>query len=160
MKRCLKLSRFAMGGAAIGMSLLQPVFARADAESDIRAANAAEVSAILSGDQARLGALWADGFVVTNPFNTFVHKPQVMALMTSGVFRFSALERTIEYIHDYGDFAVVAGAETGVWAGKSPMTGKQSHFRFTAVWRHDAGGWVEIARHANIVPPAPPAAPL
>ncbi len=125
----------------------------------IRAASAAEVSAILAGDESKLTSLWAETFVVTNPFNKLVTKPQVFELMRSGVFRFSSLERDIDYLHAYGDVAVVAGSETGVWAGKSPMTGKLSHFRFTSIWRRTPSGWVEVARHANLVPNVDPRSP-
>ncbi len=125
----------------------------------IRAASGAEVIAILAGDESKLTSLWAETFVVTNPFNKLVTKHQVLGLMRSGVFRFSSLEREIEYLHAYGDVAVVAGSETGVWAGRSPMTGKVSHFRFTSVWRRAPSGWVEVARHANIVPNADPRSP-
>jgi hypothetical protein len=140
-------------GAAVG-----PAFAmdNDNGEAALRAANAAEVDAILAGDESKLSSLWADTFVVTNPFNKFVTKTEVLALMNSGVFRFSSMERAIDYIHTYGDVAVVAGSETGVWAGNSPMTGKLSHFRFTTVWRRAPGGWVEVARHANMAPPASP----
>ncbi len=125
----------------------------------IRAASAAEVSAILAADESKLTSLWAETFVVTNPFNKLVTKAQVFGLMRSGVFRFSSLEREVEYLHAYGDVAVVAGSETGVWAGRSPMTGKVSHFRFTSVWRRAPSGWVEVARHANIVPNIDPPSP-
>ncbi len=151
--RRIGLAIMAAAVAAMGAS----VSASPGPDEGLRAANAAEVSAILANDQATLGRLWAESFVVTNPFNTLVHKPQVLALMASGVFQFSSLERTIDYIQDYGDISVVAGSETGVWAGHSPMTGKLSHFRFTSVWRHGGHGWVEIARHANIVPSGQPA---
>lgn len=151
------MRRFNLAMATLAAFVMaRPAFARDSVDAEVRAANAAEVVAILAGDQAKLGTLWADSFVVTNPFNTFVHKPQVLALMSSGVFRFNSFERTIDYIQDYGDIAVVAGSETGLWGGHSPMTGKLSHFRFTSVWRHAGSGWVEVARHANIVPPTAP----
>ena len=147
----------ALAVTACAVALSHPTSALADTQSELRALNAAEVAAILARDQAKLGGLWADDFIVTNPFNALVRKPQVLALMSAGVFQFASLERTIEYIHDYGEFAVVAGSETGTWGGHSPMTGKLSHFRFTTVWRHGDRGWIEVARHANIVPPTPPA---
>lgn len=143
--------------AALAIALAGSASAQSGPDGGLRAANAAEVSAILANDQATLGRLWAESFVVTNPFNVLVHKPQVLALMASGVFQFSSFERSIDYIQDYGDLSVVAGSETGMWAGHSPMAGRLSHFRFTSVWRHGSHGWVEIARHANIVPPTQPA---
>ena len=34
-----------------------------------------------------------------------------------------------------------------------PNAGKIEHLRFTGIWMKQGGGWKEIARHANIVPP-------
>ncbi|MDB5482901.1 MAG: hypothetical protein JWO83_3954 [Caulobacteraceae bacterium] len=123
-----------------------------DVEAEIRAANAAEVRGFLAADVPALASLWADSFVVTNPLNRFVTKADVLGMVSSGMLRFSAFERDIEYVRAYGDIAVVAGAETTGWAGRMPLAGRTSHLRFTAVWRRTGDGWREIARHANIVP--------
>jgi ketosteroid isomerase-like protein len=123
-----------------------------DVDAEIRAVNAAEVRDFLTADAPALASLWADTFVVTNPLNRFVAKADVLGMVGSGMLRFSAYERSIEYVRAYGDIAVVAGAETVGWAGRMPLAGKSSHLRFTAVWRRTGDGWQEIARHANIVP--------
>ena len=129
--------------------------ARADGpiqgEVGLRAANAAEVQDFLAADVKGLGSLWSDGFVVTNPFNRFVGKAAVLSMVESGMLRFSTYERNIEYIKAYDNIAVVAGSETTGWAGTLPLAGKTSHLRFTAVWQRSGKGWLEIARHANIV---------
>ena len=149
---------------ALGQSAIAPAFpdlglgavasaAEADsADSAVRALNAEEVRAFMAGDASGLERLWADGFVVTNPVNQFLTKAQVLQMVDSGSLRFAAYDRQVEYVRIYGNIAIVAGAETVVWAGKMPMAGKSSHLRFTAVWQRSGNDWREVARHANIVP--------
>jgi hypothetical protein len=141
---------------AAGVTALSASGARAaepiPGEAALRAANAQEVRGLLATDAKALGDLWADTLVVTNPFNQLVNRAQVLNLVASGVLAFSGYDRRIEYVHAYGDLAVVAGAEDVVWAGKVPLAGKTSHLRFTALWRRRGAGWVEVARHANIIP--------
>lgn len=121
------------------------------ADSAVRALNAKEVRDFVMGDAGGLERLWADSFVVTNPLNQFVTKTQVLQMVDSGMLRFASYDRQVEYVRFYGNIAIVAGAETVVWAGKMPMAGKLSHLRFTAVWQLSGSDWREIARHANVV---------
>jgi hypothetical protein len=122
------------------------------AEASLRAANASELADFMAADTKGLEGLWADSFVVTNPLNRLATKRQVLGMVGSGMLRFTSYDRKIEYVRTYGDIAIVAGAETVVWAGKMPMAGKSSQLRFTAVWQRYGTGWREIARHANIIP--------
>jgi hypothetical protein len=119
-------------------------------EEEIKRLNIQEVEALLRNDVQTLGRLWSPDFVVTNPFNKFVNKQQVVGLTESGNLAFTAYDRQIEYVRVYRDTAVVAGSETVVWAGKMPTAGKTSHLRFTAMWMKQGGRWQEVARHANI----------
>jgi len=121
-------------------------------DSAVRALNAEEVRDFMMGDAGGLEHLWADSFVVTNPLNQFVTKAQVLQMVDSGTLRFASYNRQVEYMRFYGNIAIVAGAETVVWAGKMPMAGKLSHLRFTAVWQRSGSNWREVARHANVVP--------
>lgn len=119
----------------------------------LRAANEAEVRAFLAADSSGLTSLWADTFVVNNPFGKLVTGPQVAAMVTSGGLRFSSLTRSIDYAHSYGDITILAGTETCGWAGKIPLAGQVSEVRFTSVWRRSQEGrWLEVARHADILP--------
>jgi hypothetical protein len=106
----------------------------------------------MAADTKGLEGLWADTFVVNNPLNQLVTKPQVLGMVTSGMLRFTSYDRKIEYIHTYGDIAVVAGSEDVVWGGRMPLAGQPSHLRFMAVWQRLPGGWREVARQANVVP--------
>jgi hypothetical protein len=133
-------------------------------EASLRVVSADEVAAFMAVDTPRLGDLWADGFVVNNPLNQLVTKPQVLGMVSSGMLRFTSYDRRIEYVRTYGDIAVVAGSEAVVWAGRMPLAGQLSHLRFMAVWQRSGKSWVEVARQANVVPDAPgptatPAAP-
>ena len=98
-----------------------------------------------------MAQLWSDEFVVTNPFNQFLNKQQVLALVNSGTLAFSAYQRDIAYAHAYGRVVIVAGSETVVWAGKSPLAGQTSLLRYTAVWARHGDTWQEVARHASMV---------
>jgi hypothetical protein len=133
------------------------VSARADkdrrVDEEIKRLNAQEVEGLLRNDVKKLGSIWSDDLVVTNPLNRFVNKQQVIGLIESGTLAFTAYDREIEYVRIYRDTAVVVGSETVVWAGKMPNAGKTSHLRFTAVWMIQAGRWQQVARHANIIVP-------
>jgi hypothetical protein len=95
--------------------------------------------------------LWSDDFVVTNPFNKFLNKQQVLGMTEFGTLAFKSYDRQIEYVRIHGDTPVVAGAETVVWAGKLPTAGQTSHLRFTGIWIKQSGRWQKVARHANMV---------
>ena len=119
-----------------------------------RSLNTQEVEALLHNDVKALGRLWSDDFVVTNPFNKFINKQQVLKLTESGNLAFTSYDRQIEYVRDYRDTVIVTGLETVVWAGKMPNAGQTSRLRFTGIWMKQNGRWQEVARHANIIPAA------
>jgi glutamine synthetase len=75
-------------------------------EETIRQLNAQEVEALLRNDVKALEALWSKDFVVTNPFNKFVNKQQVIGMVKTGVLAFASYDRKIEYVQIYGDTAV------------------------------------------------------
>ena len=136
-----------------------PAGADAKAEAEVRQRDAAEVEAFLADNVAGLAALWSDNFVVTNPFNQFVNKQQVLSLVTSGTLAFSSYLRHIEYVHVYHDIVIVAGSETVVWAGRIPLAGQTSNLRYTAVWARHGDDWQEVARHASLILPGVPSGP-
>ena len=121
-------------------------------EQGVRRLNTEEADAFLHQDTKVLANLWSDDFVVTNPLNKFVNKQQVLGMVESGFLVITSYDRSIEYVRVYGDTVIVAGSETVVWGGKMPNAGKTEHLRFTGVWMKQGGRWLEVARHANIVP--------
>jgi ketosteroid isomerase-like protein len=122
------------------------------AEKEVQQSNVDEVQAFLQRDPKVLARLWSDDFVVTNPFNKFVKKKQVLGMVESGSLVITSYDRQIEYIRTYGDTVIVAGSETVVWGGKMPNAGRTEHLRFTGIWMKQDRHWQEVARHANIVP--------
>lgn len=140
---------------AILLSVIGPAAGQGDgdrqAEEEMKRLNTQEVEALLRNDVTTLKRLWSDDFVVTNPFNKFIKKQQVVGMTESGKLAFASYDRELEYIRIYRDIAVVAGSEKVVWARKMPNAGQTSHLRFTAVWMKRSAGWQEIARHANII---------
>jgi ketosteroid isomerase-like protein len=120
-------------------------------EAEIRRLNAQEVEAFLRNDVATLKRLWSDDLVVTNPFNKFVNKQQVVGMIEAGTLALTSYDRQVEYVRVYEDTAVVAGSETVVWAGKMPTAGQTSNLRFTGIWMQQGGRWQQVARHANMV---------
>lgn len=127
----------------------------ADPEAAVRQASTQEVKAFMDKDAGQLARLWSDDMVVTNPLNKFVTKRQVLGMVQSGMLTFNAYDRAINYAHVYGDTVILAGNETVTWGSKMPHAGKTERLLFTAVWMKRAGRWQEVARHANVVPPAP-----
>ncbi|GAC1581632.1 MAG: hypothetical protein NVS3B5_15760 [Sphingomicrobium sp.] len=121
-------------------------------ETDLRNANDKEVAAFMVGDLKALSGLWSDDFLVTNPLNKVATKAEVLSMVRGGMLSFKSYQRHIEYIHRYGETAVVIGNENVEWAGKMPLAGHLLPLRFTAVWLHTGKHWLQVARHANVVP--------
>lgn len=121
-------------------------------EAEVRRLNDEEVKALLHNDPKALARVWSDDLVVTNPFNKFVNKQQVLEMVESGSLVITSYDRQIEYLRFYGDTIILAGSETVVWGGKMPNAGITEHLRFTGVWMKQSGRWQEVARHANIIP--------
>jgi Domain of unknown function (DUF4440) len=151
----LRFARLVSCSCALAAAL--PAAASANdssAEQAVRDRSAQEVQAFLQRDQAKLAALWAEDFVVTNPLNKLADKRQVLGMIDSGMLVITSFTRQVELARVYGDLVILAGTEDCVWGGKMPLAGKPSHLRFTALWMKRGGKWQEVVRHANIVPPA------
>ena len=121
-------------------------------QTDLRNANDQEVAAFKARDIGALSRLWADDFLVTNPLNKVATKADVLAMVRDGVLSFKSYQRNIEHIRRYGDTAVIIGNENVEWAGKMPLAGRVLPLRFTAMWLLKGKRWLEVARHANVVP--------
>ena len=122
------------------------------ATEEVRRLNAEEVAAFVHDDPKSMAILWSNDLVVTNPFNKFVTKQQILGMVETGSLSIPSYDRQIEYVRSYGDTVIVAGSETVVWGGKMPNAGRTEHLRFTGIWMKQQGRWQEVARHANIIP--------
>ncbi len=80
-----------------------------------------------------MARLWSDDFVVTNPLNKFANKQQVLGMVKSGFLVITSYDRRIEYVRQYADVVIVAGADTVVWGGKIAECRKDGT---TAVYRY------------------------
>ena len=135
-----------------GKSVSATQGANATAEEAVRRLSAEEGQAFLKRDSKALASLWSDDFVVTNPLNQFVTKPQVLKMVDSGILVITSFDRQIDYLKVYGDTVILAGRETVLWGGKMPNAGRTEQLRITAVWMKQRDRWQQVARHANIVP--------
>ena len=135
--------------------LLIVPFAIADysisAEQEIRRLHELQRKAFLEKDLSTLDRLFADDFIVTNPFGQFLNKQQTLARVRSGEIDFERFERTLDYVKIYGDAAVAAGTETMVPRGKMNGTGTTIRLRMTTMWIRQQGTWREVARHTSVL---------
>jgi hypothetical protein len=139
--------------AAIAAGLAQP--GAAEPAQEIRALDAEEASAMLAGNVTELDRLWSPDFAVNAPDNTVKAKSQVLEAVRDGRIRYSGFERTVERVDLRGEVAISMGGEVVVPKGDRPDAGQTLTRRYTHVWLRSGGRWTLVARHANVVPPAP-----
>jgi hypothetical protein len=88
---------------SVGLVLLifaAPVRAQSSpqAEADIRRLEALEITTVQRGDTLALRQLWHQAFVVNNPYNQIVTRPQILAFMRQGQLDYSTVERVVERV--------------------------------------------------------------
>jgi ketosteroid isomerase-like protein len=121
----------------------------------IRALDLAHAQAIFKGDPAALETLLPDDHTVNHPTNRIVReKAQLLAMIDSGVIRYTRFERRPEAFGFYPDLVVVMGDETVVPAAGAPGAGQELRRRSTNGWMRRDGAWRLAFRHANNVAPA------
>jgi ketosteroid isomerase-like protein len=118
-------------------------------EQEIRRLDAQEADAVLRGDFAAVDELWADDFIVNNPFNAvgFGREGRVRMGMTT----YTAFLRVPEFVGLRGDVAIVMGHEIVVPKAPSAHAGVTLHRRYTNIWMKTGRGWKLSARHANVI---------
>jgi hypothetical protein len=121
-------------------------------EELIRGLEQEERMAVLKGDTAKLfRELWSPGFIVNNPANMVVTRPQIAELIRSGKINYESFERIIEKISVIDHTAIVMGREELKPQGETDNAGKQVVRRFTNVWVRQQGKWKLAGRQATIV---------
>jgi ketosteroid isomerase-like protein len=125
-------------------------------EDVIRQLEEQECQAVLNQDLAALKHLWAEEFIVNNPQNQIsMSRGDVLALVQRGLIRYATFQRRIESIRINADITIVMGAEIVEPIGDAPRAGGAVERRFTNIWRKQDTSWHMIARHANVIAPAP-----
>jgi ketosteroid isomerase-like protein len=150
MKIILAISVFVFGLNIIGFA--QSKASDNSIEEIIRNLEMKEIQAVVSQDLDMLSRIWADDFMVNNPFNVVIKgNSVVLDRIRSGFIHYSSFERDIESIMVLGDVVIVMGQETITPVGNAPGAGKIINRRYTNIWRLNAGEWRVQARHANII---------
>jgi ketosteroid isomerase-like protein len=125
-------------------------------EKQIRTLDLAHAEAIFRGDRAVLQELLPEDHTVNHPTNRIVQeKAELLAMIASGVIRYTRFERRPEKFLFYKDMVVVMGDETVVPAAGAPNAGVELRRRYTNGWMRQADGkWRLAFRHANnVLPP-------
>lgn len=143
MKRFCLVSIFFVGVCMNG-------YAQDNAEQQVRAAEAAQVKAVLERDEAMLKTLWSPRLVVNAPTNKVNDVPGALAGMRAGAIQYHAYEQSIEKIEVFGDTAIVVGQEM-VKPVNGPAAGKTVQRRFLDVWQRSGDHWIEIGRQATVI---------
>jgi hypothetical protein len=120
-------------------------------EAQIRELEEQGRTAFLAGDTATLDGMWDDALVVNSPLNIINDKSRVLELLAAGRIRHARNDVEIERVSRFDDVVVVMGRDTV----DGPPHDAPVHRRFTNVWQLQRGGWVMIARHAQIVANGP-----
>lgn len=124
--------------------------------ADLRAANAAYDAALIAGDAAALGKIFADDFQIIDDDANLRDKQEQIRTMTEVVDLLEARSDDVRITQLGPDAALM----TGRFTGRYRMDGKENDFteRYTSVWVRKDGQWKVRHEHASLVP-KPEAAP-
>ena len=148
----------------LAMLLAMPASAQdtgpdATLEAEIRALDLAHAAAIFQGDAKALDVLMDDEVTVNHPTGRIVkEKQELLDLISQGVIRYTAFDRTPERFLLFPDMVVVMGGEVVVPAPGAPNAGQRLQRRYTNAWMKRDGRWRLAFRHANNVCPPEPGA--
>lgn len=139
----------------IAASFSQPCIYAQSPESiteKIKGLELLESSALLSQDYETLAGLWAEDFMVNNPYNMVVKsRNEVLERVEQGIIHYSEFTRQTESVMVLDRMVIVMGEETVKPIGDAPMTGETVRRRYTNIWREIDGKWQIQARHANVI---------
>jgi len=121
-------------------------------ETEIRALEEKERTAMLNHQTAVLQQLWAPDIMVNAPFNRVtLGSQEIIDLVGKGVIRLSSLTRNIEQMMLKKDVVITMGSEEVVEVGDVPNAGQTVKRRYTNIWLKQGGAWWLTARHANAI---------
>ena len=126
---------------------MRTTFAGVTTPHDNEELDEVEAAAMVTGDVERLGELWNDDLIVTNPGNVVVTRDQIFDMMRAGVIAASAVAREIEAVCVIGDTAITMGSESAVLEGRP----EPRLSRYTHVWVRSGDTWKLAGRQASVV---------
>jgi hypothetical protein len=140
----------------VGLALLvstAPTWAQSShqVEADIRRLEALEITSVQRGDTLTLRQLWHPTYVVNNPYNQLVTRPQILAFMRQGQLDYSTVERVVERVTLIDHVAIAMGHEIVTPQRATQFAGKVERRQYTDIWLKTKVGWRLTARQASIV---------
>jgi sulfur carrier protein ThiS len=110
-----------------------------------------ETRAVVDKNFEELKKIWAEDFMVNNPFNEVIHdRQEVLDRVESGFINYSSFEREIESMRILDDIVIVMGQET-ILPLSGLSAGKILKRRYTNIWKQKDGEWQIKIRHANVI---------
>lgn len=138
--------------AASVLVIFGNAFSQTATEDQIKLLENEEITAVLKHDYPTLEKIWAEDFMVNNPYNMVIlGRAAVIDRMKEGIINYSGFEREIEKMMDLGNTVIVMGLETVLPKEGAPMAGQKVQRRYTNIWILEDGKWRIKARHANVI---------
>ncbi len=137
-------------GTALAQAEGQKLSAAEEAVMELLTLNQVYDDALIEGDTATLGDLYADDFTYTSTGGEILNKTQQIELIRSGKLKIeSGASESVE-IRVYGSTGVV----TGYFRAQGQSDGQpfNSTERFISVWVKDGPRWQLVAEQATEVP--------
>ncbi|UOQ69203.1 nuclear transport factor 2 family protein [Hymenobacter volaticus] len=128
-----------------------PAWAQGQGEPEIRRLEQLEITTVQRGDTAALLRLWSPEFVVNNPYNQVVTRPQILAFMRQGQLDYATVERVVEKVTIVKNVAIAMGHEIVTPQRATAYAGQVETRQYTNVWLKTKAGWQLTARQASIV---------
>jgi len=138
----------------LGIALLvsaAPAWAQHQDEPEIRRLEELEITTMQRGDTTALFRLWNKDFVVNNPYNQVVTRPEILAFIRQGQIDYSTVQRVVEKVTIVENVAIAMGHEIVTPQRATAFAGKVETRRYTNVWLKTKAGWRLTARQASIV---------
>jgi ketosteroid isomerase-like protein len=137
-------------GTAFAQADDQALSAGEEAVMELLTLNQVYDDALIAGDIATLGELYADDFTYTSTAGEVLDKAQQLELFRSGKLKIESGVSESVKIRVYGDTGVV----TGFFRSQGQLEGQpfNSSERFLSVWVKDGTQWQLVAEQATEVP--------
>ena len=126
-------------------------------ETTLRAADAVQAAAVVSGDVRQIRSLMRPNYRVNAPTNRVMPAAEILAMFDKGIIAAEPVERTIEAAVVQGTTGIIMGRESLVPAPGSQLAkasgGQAILRRFTNIYSFESGKWWFMGRHFNQIKP-------